>query len=136
MRRISLFFPYLVVAVMVLGFTSSCKDDDSDPTLAEIYVYDTSGAIISGASVRLYCTEEACILENTQETNSKGFSRHEFTHPAILAIEAIKVDTTIVEVGTPPNVSFVIQIDSVVGEGFVTIERNRTAVESVVAFPQ
>ncbi|MGD1847094.1 MAG: hypothetical protein ACFB10_17020 [Salibacteraceae bacterium] len=122
-------------ALLSIGSLSSCRNND-DPTIGEITVYNNLGEVVPGARVRLYCTEQDCIVEDAKVSNGLGITRHEFFQPMVLAIEAIKLDTTVTDTGVPPNVGFIIKIDSAYGESFITIEKNKTISAPVLILPQ
>lgn len=133
--RTKAFLPvFFCLFTLTLGFVG-CRNED-DPTIGEITVYDENGQVVQGAQVRLYCTEQDCIVEDEATSNSSGITRHEFFQPMVLAVEAVKLDTTVTDTGVPPNVGFIIDIDSAYGEGFITIEKHKTVSAPVIILPQ
>lgn len=124
------------VGVLSLAITTvGCRNND-DPTIGEITVYDKNGDLVSGARVRLYCNQQDCVVEEEETSNGSGITRHEFTQPMVLVVEAVKLDTTVTDTGVPPNIGFIISIDSAYGESFITIEKHKTVSAPVVIFPQ
>jgi len=87
---------------------SACKRDD--PTELFVRVVDKIDKQVEGATVRVYCTEPNCIVEDIQTTDDKGFSVHTFELEAVLAIEVTKV----------------IVLDTLTGKGFADLVKNES----------
>lgn len=79
-------FGLLVAAIWGLP---ACKPDD--PTELVVKVVNNDDEEVVGATVRVYCTELECIIEDIKTTDEKGFSIHTFENEAVLAIEVTKM---------------------------------------------
>ena len=79
-------FGLVVAAIWGL---SACKPDD--PTELVVRVVNNDDEEVVGATVRVYCTEPECIIEDIKTTDDKGFSVHTFELEAVLAIDVTKV---------------------------------------------
>ena len=79
----------LGLVVAVIWGLSACKPDD--PTILTVRVVNNDNENVAGATVRVYCTEPGCIVEDIQTTDDKGFSVHTFELEAVLAIDVTKV---------------------------------------------
>lgn len=132
MKRNGLF---LGIALLSLLTSIGCEKDPGK-SIGEIEVFDEQGRTVANASVRIYCTEALCVVEREGLSDSRGIFREEFEKPVVLAIEAYKLDTTLTDTGTAPNVGFIIEIDSAFGEGFITIEEGKTISRPVVLLPK
>lgn len=110
-------------------------EKDPGKSFGEIEVFDENGRTVAGANVRLYCTEAQCVVEREGFSDSRGIFREEFEKPVVLAIEAYKYDTILTDTGSPPNVGFILEIDSNYGEGFITIEEGKTISKPVILLP-
>ena len=126
-----------IVAMIALCFafgSTSCNEDDG-PTTAQITVLDTAGNRVPGVDVRVFCSKPpACIIDDRKVTNSRGVSTHEFDLPAVLQIRAVRIDSTVTIINPGPFQTIVVEYDSVCGNGFVTIEANETARETITLF--
>ena len=112
------------------SFFIGCEGGDK-VTGAEIFIIDDEGRKISGAWVKLFCDGPDCIVTDSQQSNSQGFSYHEFDNPAVLRI----------------NVRHTALVDSIdgttiykieknfFGEGFVTLDEESTVQETVIIYP-
>jgi len=126
------FFSLLIVGSALT--MTSCKDDDG-PAIAEITVFDTTGLVQTNVRVDVFCTQPNCVVTSTGRTDSRGESRHEFDLPAVLRVYAVRYDSTFIQTGVPPNVTIQVLVDSVCGDGFVTVDNGETVQESVTLFP-
>ena len=89
-RGIKKFGFLLVTIVTGVLLLNACYREK--PTLAEITVQDALGAPVNEATVRLYCTQTNCIIDEIQTTGSDGRAEFKFKAGAeyILLIEATK----------------------------------------------
>ncbi|MCB0430758.1 MAG: hypothetical protein H6585_14485 [Flavobacteriales bacterium] len=80
----------LTFVVISVSLLTGCYREK--PTKAEITVQDATGKPVNEATVRLYCTQTNCIIDDTQTTGSDGRSEHKFKAGTeyILFIEATK----------------------------------------------
>jgi len=81
----------LGLVVATLWVLPSCKPDD--PTGLVVRVVNNDEEEIQGATVRVFCTEPECIIEDIQTTGTTGLSVHTFEFEAVLAIEVTKIQT-------------------------------------------
>ena len=121
--------PLLILAVMALTF-NAC-DTDPDPGVAEIQVINEDGVSQSGIHVTLFCTEPSCIVRRTGRTNSLGVYTTTFELPVVLRVRAVRYDTTRTTQGLPPNQITTVNVDSLCGEGFIQIENDEIASETI-----
>ena len=122
-----------MAALIALG-TTSCNTDDG-PTVAQILVVDTAGVPQPDVDVQVFCSKPPkCIIDDRKVTNSRGISTHEFDLPAVLQIHAVRIDSTITIINPGPFQTIVITYDSGCADGFVTVEANETAKETVTLF--
>lgn len=124
---IQISFAVLAVAALSLA---SC-DNDPDPGIAEIKVIDVQGNSQSGVKVILYCTEPACVVRREGKTNSLGVFTQSFELPVVLRVRAVRYDTTTTTQGLPPNQITTVKVDSVCGEGFIQVENDDIASETI-----
>ena len=103
--------------------------------IAEVKVIDKEGDAQQGVHVTLFCTdddpEKECVVETKGITNTLGVYKTEFELPVVLRVRAVRYDTTITLQGLPPNQIEKIEVDSLCGEGFITIENNEIASEVI-----
>ena len=118
--------------VTIVSFTAfqSCKKK-IEPGRAEVKVLDSDGVSQEGVHVSLYCTEPSCVVAERGTTNSLGVFVQEFELPVVLRVRAVRYDSTITKIGLPPNQIEVIEVDSLCGEGFITVENNEVALETI-----
>lgn len=114
-------------------FVVAC-DNDPEPGIAEIKVINAAGLDQAGIKVQLYCTEPGCVVRREGRTNSVGVYTESFDLPVVLRVRAVRYDTTITKTGTPPNQREIISVDSLCGEGFVQIENDEIAKETITIF--
>ncbi len=90
-RMLNLITKNIVFGLVVAGIwgLSACKPDD--PTMLTVRVVNNDDEAVVGATVRVYCTEPECIIENIKTTDDKGFSIHVFENEAVLAIKVTKM---------------------------------------------
>jgi hypothetical protein len=120
---------FLFIAVSAVALTN-CKGKDA-PGRAEVKVLDAEGVSQKGVHVTLFCTQPNCIVKTTGLTNSLGVYVEEFDLPAVLRVRAVRYDSTISYQGLPPNQIEVVSVDSLCGEGFITIANNEVASEVI-----
>ncbi len=94
-------FKLYELIVLVSGITAilwlpSCKPDDPTGLVVRVVKVDTAQVQVevAGATVRVYCTEPDCIVEDIQTTGATGLSVHTFKYEAVLAIEVTKIENT------------------------------------------
>ncbi|MGD1847093.1 MAG: hypothetical protein ACFB10_17015 [Salibacteraceae bacterium] len=126
----------ILIALSLSGLLAVSCEEDNAKTIGEIEVYDDQGRSVSNAQVRLYCTESNCVVEREGVTDSRGVYSEEFEKPVVLAVEAFKLDTTITDTGSPPNVGFIVEIDSAYGEGFISVGEGKTTSKPIVLLPR
>jgi len=119
----------MLIAVSALGF-AAC-DTEPDPGIAEIKVIDEVGNAQSGIHVTLYCTEPNCVVRRKGRTNSLGVYTESFELPVVLRVRAVRYDTTTTTQGLPPNQITTVKVDSLCGEGFIQVENDEIASETV-----
>lgn len=120
---------FVMLALSALLFTSC--NNDPEPGIAEIKVINPSGEAQSGVLVSMYCTEPNCVVERTGRTNSLGVYTQTFELPVVLRVRAVRYDTTKTTSGLPPNQITTIKVDSLCGEGFIQIENDEIASETI-----
>lgn len=124
-------FRFTLVTMVVLALGLNACDTDPDPGVAEIKVIDEVGDSQSGIDVTLYCTEPNCIVRRTGRTNSLGVYTESFELPVVLRVRAVRYDTTITVQGLPPNQITIVDVDSLCGEGFIQVENDEIALETI-----
>jgi hypothetical protein len=119
----------LFIAATAISLTN-CKGKD-DPGRAEVKVLDADGVSQKGVHVTLFCTQPDCVVRTTGVTNSLGVYVEEFELPVVLRVRAVRYDSTITYQGLPPNQVEIVSVDSLCGEGFITLENNEVASEVI-----
>ena len=123
----------LIFSLGAFGFTS-CGEER--PTEAEIFVIDSLGDPVEGATVTLYCVDQPnkapCIVQDTQLTDAAGRTLHSFENPAVLKILATKEMVVCRDTGIFPNIGTICLGDTLCAEGFVTLVEFDKVQESVV----
>lgn len=108
----------------------SC-DNDPGPGIAEVKVINEDGVSQPSVHVRMFCTQPNCVVDRRGKTNSLGVYAQEFELPVVLRVRAVRYDTTRTVQGLPPNQIVRITVDSVCGEGFVDVENDAIASETI-----
>jgi hypothetical protein len=121
----------MVFALASIGLTFSACDTEPDPGVAEIQVIDEDGISQSGVKVRLFCTEPNCVVSREGSTNSLGIYTTSFELPVVLRVRAVRYDTTITTQGLPPNQITTVKVDSLCGNGFIQVENDEIASETI-----
>lgn len=90
-RMLNLIMKNVVFGLVVATIwgLSACKPDG--PTELIVRVINNNDEQVAGATVRVYCTEPNCIIEDLKTTDDKGFSIHTFENEAVLAVEVTKM---------------------------------------------
>lgn len=130
---------FTIVAVLILSgfvFITSCKKEVI-PTVAEIRVVDENGDPVPFADITMSCTSSVnlpCEVEIFGTTDKNGVYQKEFDLPSVLHVyTATRVnDTTII--GIPPNVTIIIESDSICGESFISIKPEQTSVQKIIMY--
>ena len=120
-----------IVAVISLSAVISSCNNDPDPGVAEVKVINEDGVAQGDIKVTMFCTEPGCIVKREGRTNSLGVYTQEFELPVVLRVRAVRYDTTRTVQGLPPNEIVKIKVDSVCGEGFVQVENDEIASETI-----
>lgn len=120
----------LVSALMMIGVSTSC-DNTPGPGIAEVKVYNKDGLIQKRVQVTLFCTEPECVVKRVGRTNDLGVYTEQFELPVVLRVRSVRYDTTITESGLPPNVIKKVTVDSLCGEGFIQVENDKIATETI-----
>lgn len=120
---------FITFALISIAAISSCNK--VEPGRAEIKVIDADGTSQEGVFVTLYCTKPECVVTTTGQTNSLGVYVEEFELPVVLRVRAVRYDSTVTLQGLPPNQIEIVSVDSLCGEGFITVENNEVATETV-----
>jgi len=107
----------MLITVSALGF-AACDTDEV-------------GNAQSGIHVTLYCTEPNCVVRRKGRTNSLGVYTESFELPVVLRVRAVRYDTTTTTQGLPPNQITTVKVDSLCGEGFIQVENDEIASETV-----
>lgn len=120
------------IAVLLFGAVSmtSC-DNTPGPGTAEIKVVNEDGVIQKRVDVLLYCTEPECVVRREGRTNDLGVYSESFELPVVLRVRSVRYDTTTELVGLPPNQIKKTKVDSVCGEGFIQVENDEIANETI-----
>jgi hypothetical protein len=121
---------FAIVAIVSFSAFQSCKKK-VEPGRAEVKVVDADGVSQEGVSVTMYCTEPECVVTEKGYTNSLGVFVQEFELPVVLRVRAVRYDSTITVIGLPPNTREEIEVDSLCGEGFITVENNEVSTETI-----
>lgn len=132
MKRTSLVLSFAVIMVFGLIATAftSCKRSDG-PSTAVIRVLDTNGRLVVGASVRVFCTEPICIIDDSAFTDANGESEHEFDLPAVLKVQAWKQISTVFQLNDSVAVD---TFYNLFGEGWVRLEENDRIIQELTLF--
>lgn len=128
------------IAIMVFAVGCGVKEE---PGFAEIKVMSPNGKA-EGIDVTIYCTEPNCripiatnfeangiVSDTTIKTNKEGVATFEFKEPAVLAVYAEGIFSTVKDIGQPGFPQFVTVYDTLCGEGFVTIAKGEIAEEVI-----
>ncbi len=114
----------MLVAILTVGMMTSCRKES--PTIAVITVVDTSGAVFSGAMVRLYPVptvnpHPGITIDDTLISGSDGKASFDYTDRFNLGQAGFAVLDIEVRSG-----------DSLVGTGVMKVEAEKTSNETVV----
>lgn len=128
------------IALAMLTIGCGVKEE---PGFAEIKVISPNGKA-EGIEVTIYCTEPNCripiaanfedngiVSDTTVVTNKEGIATFEFKEPAVLAVYAEGVFSTVKDIGQPGFPQFITVYDTLCGEGFVTIAKGEIAEEVI-----
>ena len=121
----------MLTALVIGGFVMMSCDKTPGPGKAEVKVIDKDGQIQKKVKVVMFCTEPECVVKREGLTNDLGIYTQEFDLPVVLRVRAVRYDTTITKTGLPPNVITKVTQDSVCGEGFIQVENDEIANETV-----
>jgi hypothetical protein len=121
----------MVSALMLVGFATTSCDNTPGPGTAEVKVYNKDGLAQKNILVRLFCTEPECVVEREGRTNELGVYTESFDLPVVLRVRAVRYDTTKTVTGIGPNQITKISVDSVCGEGFIQVENDDVASETI-----
>lgn len=121
----------MVSALMLVGFATTSCDNTPGPGTAEVKVYNKDGLAQKNILVRLFCTEPECVIEREGRTNELGVYTESFDLPVVLRVRAVRYDTTITVSGIGPNQIKKVSVDSVCGEGFIQVENDDVASETI-----
>lgn len=132
MKRTSLMFALMLLAVsaFVASALTSCRKN-SGPSTATIRVLDTNKRPIIGATVRLFCTEDLCIVEDTGFSDANGESEHEFDLHSVLKVQAWKQISTRFQLNDSTAVD---TFYTLYGETWVRLEENDRVVQEITLF--
>lgn len=122
---------YSVAAATLFLFSVTSCDNTPGPGTAEVKVYDKDGVAQKSILVKMFCTEPECVIQREGRTNDLGVYTQEFELPVVLRVRAVRYDTTTTLEGLPPNQIRKVSVDSVCGEGFVQIEHDEVASETI-----
>lgn len=117
----------MLVAILTVGMMTSCRKES--PTVAVITVVDTSGAVFSGAMVRLYPTptvnpHPGITIDDTLVSDSDGKATFDYTDRFNLGQAGFAVLDIEIRSG-----------DTLYGTGIIKIEAEATSDETVVLQP-
>ncbi len=121
----------LSIAIVLTSFIITGCDNDPGPGIAEVKVINAEGVSQPGVTVRMFCTQPGCVVDRVGRTNSLGVYTQEFELPVVLRVRAVRYDTIRTVQGLPPNQIVNIKVDSVCGEGFVDVENDAIASETI-----
>lgn len=117
---------------MLLGAVSfTACDRTPGPGTAEVKVIDEDGVIQKRVDVTLFCTEAECVVRREGKTNELGIYTESFDLPVVLRVRSVRYDTTTELIGLPPNQIKKVSVDSVCGEGFIQVENDEIANETI-----
>ena len=120
----------LLSALLLIGISTSC-DNTPGPGTAEVKVYNKDGLIQKRVQVTLFCTEPECVVKRVGKTNDLGVYTEQFELPVVLRVRSVRYDTTITYEGLEPNRIRKVKVDSVCGEGFIQVENDKIASETI-----
>ncbi|GAB4382892.1 MAG: hypothetical protein Kow0075_14880 [Salibacteraceae bacterium] len=120
----------MVLLAFTLFVPVGC-DRAPGPGIAEVKVVNTEGLAQPGVWVKLFCTEPNCVVKREGRTNELGIYTTEFDLPVVLRIRAVKYDTTYTTEGLPPNQIKKMKVDSSWGEGYIQVENDMIAQETI-----
>ena len=132
MKRTSLMISLAIAAcirLMATAFTS-CKKS-TGPSTALVRILDTNGRTIVGATVRVFCTEALCVVDDTAFSDANGESEHEFELPAVLKIQSWKQISTRFQLNDSTSVD---TFYTLYGEGWIRLEENDRVVQELTLF--
>ena len=124
------FFGILSGALLAGLMITGC-DNTPGPGTAEVKVTDHNGQPQKRVKVVLYCTETGCVVKREGKTNELGVYTQQFELPVVLRARSVRYDTTVTYEGLPPNQIKKVKVDSVCGEGFIQVENDEIATESI-----
>lgn len=119
-----------VSAVLLVLCFAACKKPVG-PSTAVIKVVDTTGSVVTGATVRVFCTEDLCVVDDTAFSDLNGESEHEFDLPAVLRVQVWKDIATTFQTGvnTFEDTTFTLY-----GEGFVRLDEGERTTQVITVF--
>lgn len=121
----------MVSALMLVGFATTSCDNTPGPGTAEVKVYNKDGVAQKNIPVKLFCTEPECVVQREGHTNELGIYTESFDLPVVLRVRAVRYDTTVTYSGIGPNRIKKVAVDSVCGEGFIQVENDEVASETI-----
>ena len=124
---------YGVIALSTIfsGVLVTSCNNTPGPGTAEVKVRDNSGQIQKQVQVKLFCTEPECVVVREGRTNDLGIYTQLFDLPVVLRVRAVRYDTTTELFGLEPNQIKKTTVDSVCGEGFIQVENDLVASETI-----
>ena len=121
----------MVSTLMILGLSTTSCDNTPGPGTAEVKVYNKDGVAQKSILVKMFCTEPECVVQREGLTNDLGVYTEAFDLPVVLRVRAVRYDTTVTLTGLPPNQVRKVSVDSVCGEGFIQVENDEVASETL-----
>ena len=127
------------LAFVIAGLVFVACEKEKDPTKLQVYVVDEEGTRVQNAVIQFNCESSfdpprPCDVEIEVSANSNGFYEQEFDQPAVLRINAFKIDRDTTVLGVLPDTTIVITADSLCGESFVSIQEEETTRKTVVVY--
>jgi hypothetical protein len=121
----------MVSTLMILGVSTTSCDNTPGAGTAEVKVYNKDGIAQKSILVKMFCTEPECVVQREGRTNDLGVYTESFDLPVVLRVRAVRYDTTVTLTGLPPNQVRKVSVDSVCGEGFIQVENDDVASETL-----
>ncbi len=121
----------MVSTLMILGGSTTSCDNTLGAGTAEVKVYNKDGIVQKGILVKMFCTEPECVVRREGRTNDLGVYAESFDLPVVLRVRAVRYDTTETLTGLPPNQVRTVSVDSVCGDGFIQVENDDVASETL-----
>ncbi len=127
------------ITLLIVGLAFVACEKEKDPTKLQVFVVDEEGQKVQNAVIQFNCESSfnpprPCDVEIEVNANSSGFYEHKFDQPAVLRINAFKIDRDTLVLGTLPDTTMVITADSLCGESFVSIQEEETTRKTVVVY--